>query len=106
MRKNGDGVDAEKVAAAVGFSLKPEDEDGMYDVGEFLEKEHGVFLTLHCSYDYPMHIIGTEAVTAYRGTPMEIKQLPEPTAKQRAFVEALQKKLGGKIGVWLASMYG
>jgi len=71
-----------------------------------LLKQQGLSLTWHCSYDFPMFIIGCGEVTARRGYPEAVEDLPRPSEQQAEALLNLKNKFGGKLGVWLCSMWG
>lgn len=105
---------------AYGISFD-EDEIQLEELGEYLGlesdtdeeeivdelKKLGLELIVHCSGECPMYIIGHEVATAYRGYPEEItKKLDlikgDKTAEK---LHKIQKRFGGKWGLWLCSMW-
>lgn len=78
--------------------------------------EDGVEIVMHCSAEYPMHIVaipGT-AISAYRGSPTPVavdSLLPGTEADNElllAFLKKhkLKKSKGAKPGWWLCSYWG
>lgn len=70
-----------------------------------------IILVTHCSYDYPMYILGINETecTAWRGSPVKIKSLsidPEWDIKIKSFIKKYKIKTTKSIGWWLCSIYG
>lgn len=93
-------------AAADEEDEDPEDDYERSEAVDKLLEKQGLSLTWHCSYDFPMFIIGCGEVTARRGYPEVIKELPLPSDRQAEALLNLKNKFGGKLGVWLCSMWG
>lgn len=81
-----------------------------WDATHAFRNSYPASMTLHCSYDYPMHILavpGTET-TAYRGSPKEIEFLSVSDEKVDAFKAwCVEHGIEDPEPKWLlASMYG
>lgn len=85
-------------------------EDSPYEVRKRIEDECPVELQMHCSFDYPMYILGVRGAEhrAHRGFVVEIDDLTVPQEKidaAKAWCEA--NKIEWEEPGWLlCSMYG
>ena len=82
----------------------PETDTDLFDVEEGPLKKLKLEIVGHCHSEYPMYVIGVPSPTAYRGSPVQIQQLPCATHEQEVELLRLQEFFGcGEIGVWLCS---
>jgi hypothetical protein len=93
------------VARTLGFKVTEEDEHDSYGLLERNLPE-GLSYDSHCSCEYSMPIIHACLFQAWRGSPVEIKELPEIEPELVAKLEAYAEKLGWDGPRWyLASMW-
>ncbi len=83
-----------------------------YEIRKAARDSFGVEFDVHCSYDYPCHVLAVSAslVRSYQGTATRID--PEVPSEWRALLDDAVMKLGldvsrcGEPGWFICSVYG